>query len=334
MPDHPIDHAAFGQKVLTAEAEALASVTLGPRFNLAATTILAAPADAHVVVSGLGKSGLIGQKISATLASTGTPSHFVHAAEASHGDFGRIRKQDIVLLLSYSGGTEEVVGLAEVLRVDGVRTMAITASDRSDLGRTVDICLELGDLAEACPLNLAPTATTTATLAIGDALALAVADARRFNEGDFRRLHPGGGLGKQLMPVAHAMRFRVGENLLLTRANDTIRAAYDAVERFAADQGIRRAGALVIVNEQDKLGGIFTDGDLRRHVMQGGSLDTPLQDIMTRDPRHLTDTAIVRDAVRVVRERRIDEVPVVDGEQRPIGLIDVQDLVALKVIQG
>jgi len=333
----------LARQVIQAEADAIGRLIVDDTLDEAVALIVSAPQTASVVITGLGKSGLIGQKLAATFSSTGTPSHFVHATEASHGDLGRIRRGDVVLHLSNSGNTEEVVGLAEVLKQDGIQQIAITASDTSDLGRVVDVALKIGDVTEACPHQLAPTASTTAQLAMGDALALCVMQAKEFQADDFHKLHTGGGLGKQMRPVTEAMRFYTSHypnadpadaNLPMIDGGTMIRAAYETVEQVSMRKGIRRAGALVVIDADGRLAGIFTDGDLRRHVFGGGSLDSPLEEVMTKAPRSLTSDAVVRDAVSLVREWRIDEVPVVDGAGKPIGLIDVQDLVSLKVIEN
>lgn len=333
----------LARQVIQAEADALSRLAIDDTLDAAVALIVSAPQTAAVVITGLGKSGLIGQKLAATFASTGTPSHFVHATEASHGDLGRIRRGDVVLHLSNSGNTEEVVSLAEVLKQDGIQQIAITASDTSDLGRAVDVVLKIGDVTEACPHKLAPTASTTAQLAMGDALALCVMQAKEFQADDFHKLHTGGGLGKQMRPVTEAMRFYTSHhrhadpadaNLPMIDGGTTIRAAYETVEQVSMRKGIRRAGALIVVDAAGRLSGIFTDGDLRRHVFAGGSLDSPLEEVMTHEPRVLQDQAVVRDAVRLVRELRIDEVPVTNAQGQPIGLIDVQDLVSLKVIEN
>lgn len=326
----------FARAVLDAEADAVRRIALDDAFHDAVDLITGL--DGSVVVSGLGKSGLIGQKISATFASTGTSSHFLHPAEAMHGDLGRIRRGDAVLILSYTGNTDEAVALASVLKPDGLPVIALVSQPECDLARLATHVLCIGDVTEACPLNLAPTASTTAMLALGDALALAVSRRRDFGPDDFRKFHPGGGLGRQLTPVTDAMRFlATGDhaNLPLIPQTDTVEQAYAHATRDAENRGIRRAGALVIVDEQGGLAGIFTDGDLRRLVFEHReALARPIAEVMTTKPRHLPATALVRDAVKLIRELRIDEVPVVDSDGRPVGLIDVQDLVALKVIEG
>jgi len=283
----------------------------------------------HVVVSGMGKSGLVGMKISATLASLGAPSHFVHPAEAVHGDLGRIRPEDVALLVSYSGETDEVVNLALLLRADGIPILSVTGRPTSSLARHSDAHLSLGEVEEACPHNLAPTATTTALIAVGDALALAVARRRNFAADDFHRRHPGGMLGVGLRPITEALRFRVGRNLAVVPDSLTVR------ESLAAGGEGRRAGAVVLVDATGRLSGILTDGDLRRLINHHGAaaLDQPIRMVMTARPRTLSVEALVRDAVRMVQEARVDEIPVIDGEGRPVGLVDVQDLVAMKVVR-
>lgn len=331
------EQAEFARRVLQTEAEAVARIGIDAGFHRAVDLILEAttpPRHGAVVVSGLGKSGLIGRKLSATLASTGTPSHFLHPSEAVHGDLGRIRRGDAVLLLSYSGSTEEVVALATILRQDATTTLALVGLPDCELGRLCTATLAVGDVAEACPLNLAPTASTTAMLALGDALALCVSRRRDFGPGDFRRVHPGGGLGRQLLPVVEVMRLKAGVNLPLVSTGLTVGHALAEADRFAS--GGRRVGAFLIVDASGRLVGIFTDGDLRRLVMRRGAdaLAEPIERVMAAHPRRLPATALVRDAVQIAREFRFDEVPVVDAEGRPLGLLDVQDLVALKVIEG
>ncbi|MEM8781872.1 MAG: KpsF/GutQ family sugar-phosphate isomerase [Planctomycetota bacterium] len=324
----------FARRVLDAEADAIRRISLSLAFADAVSTIAALPErGGALVVSGVGKSGHIGAKLTATFASTGTPAHFVNPVEAVHGDLGRIQKRDVVLLLSYSGNTEEVVNLAELLKPDGIPIVALVGPPGSDLERLADATLHIGDVAEACPNELAPSSSTTAMLALGDALALTVCEQRRFTADDFAKFHPGGGLGRQLTPIARAMRFKVGENLNLIAEGTPLPEAFAAAQ--PADATLRRAGALVVVDAAGRLAGVFTDGDLRRLAFRGkDALNVPVGQVMTRDPKRLRDDAVVRDAVRLMRQTRIDEVPVVDADDRPVGLIDVQDLVALKVIEG
>lgn len=281
----------------------------------------------HVVTTGMGKSGLISQKISSTMASIGVPSHFVHPAEAVHGDLGRIRAEDVLLALSYSGNTEEVVTLATLVKPDGVPVVGMSSNRLSDLARVSTVHLSIGDVTEACPLNLAPTASTTAMLALGDALALAVSRRHQFTVEDYQKRHPGGLLGRGLRPIREALRFRVGANLPTIPDDVTVREAL-----VQANVG-RRPGAMLIVDGSGRLAGIFTDGDLRRLVLaHADALERRIADVMTAGPRCLPADALIRDTVQLVREHRQDEIPVVDADGRPIGLLDVQDLIAMKVI--
>jgi len=285
----------------------------------------------HVVVSGMGKSGLVGAKISATFSSVGIPSHFVHPADAVHGDLGAIRSGDVVMLLSYSGGTPEIVELATILRNDGVRRMGVSRCDQTHLARLCDAHISLGDLDEAGPLNLAPSTSTTATMACGDALALAVAHRRSFTASDFRQRHPGGSLGAMLRPVEELVRFRPGKNLTTTTVAVPLVEAL-ALNAEAHAGPVRHAGAVLVLDQQDRVIGLFTDGDLRRLVLQGPEhLAKPIGEVMTRDPLTIKRDATVGEARRLVAEYRIDEIPVVDEQGRAVGLIDIQDLMAPRV---
>lgn len=327
---------------MRAEAAAVAAAAdlLDEEFEHAVDILVScAEAGGSILVTGLGKSGLIGKKISATLASLGAPSHDIHPSEAAHGDLGRIRATDCLLALSRSGETEEVVTLAALLRQDGVAIVSITTGPASQhtagrrpansLARLATAALSTGPGDEASSELLAPTCTTTAALALGDALALAVARRRRITAHDFARRHPGGTLGGLLRPVSDVLRFRAGKNLPVVHEGMSVREA----EQHAASLG-RRTGALLVVDSRGALAGIFTDADLRRLVLSDrDALDERIERVMTRSPRALTEGTLVRDAVRLVRESRVDEIPVVDAEGHPVGLLDVQDLIALKVVE-
>ena len=327
---------AFLAEVIEAESTALGSMARGLRGGSSdcngwtRALDLLESCTGHVVVAGLGKSGLIGAKISATLASLGQPSHVIHPSEAVHGDLGRMREGDIALLLSYSGETAEVIDLALHLKADGIARIGISCRATTNLARLCDAHVSVGDIVEACPLNLAPTASTTAMLAAGDALALALARRRNFQADDFHRHHPGGMLGAGLRQITEALRFRVGNNLTVVSDSVTVRKAL-----AAAGEG-RRAGAIMLVDADGRLSGIFTDGDLRRLVNGGGleALDSLVSTVMTARPTCLTVDALVRDAVRLVQEKRLDEIPVVDLAGKPLGLVDVQDLIAMRVVEG
>ena len=284
----------------------------------------------HAVFCGMGKSGLIGAKLSATFSSIGQPSHVVHPSEAVHGDLGSIRRDDVVILMSFSGTTEEVVNLAAILRTDGIPRIGISTDDNTPLAKLCDVHLAIGSLAEACPLNLAPTASTTALLAIGDALGLVLSRRRNFTADDFHKHHPGGMLGMGLRTITEIIRFKVGENLPTIHEDSTVAAS---LKLARPSEGKRRAGAILLINDQGKLTGIFTDGDLRRLVIDDPiPMERRIGDVATNNPRRLPSTALVRDAQQLVTEYRVDEIPIVDDENQPIGLIDVQDLIAMKVV--
>ena len=329
--DQASEH-SFVESALRAEKDAIervATMVSAASADWTAAIDLLATCDGHVVVSGMGKSGLIGAKISATLSSLGRPSHTLHPAEAVHGDLGRIRRGDIALLLSYSGDTEEIVALASILRADEVPCIGISRDGSGSLGRLCQAHIALGDVTEACPLQLAPTASTTAMLAVGDALALAASRRRDFDSDAFHRHHPGGMLGAGLRPIIEILRFKVGENVAVASDSGSVEQA------LAAAGSGRRTGAILLVNASGALSGIFTDGDLRRLVNADGAegLSRPIRDVMTADPGHLNADSLVQDAVRLVRERRVDEIPVIDAKGHPVGILDVQDLIAMKAVQ-
>lgn len=327
----------FARTILEAEAGAVRSLAqnLGEPFSRAVDLIVAcAAAGGTVLVTGLGKSGLVGAKISATFASLGIPSHSVHPSEAAHGDLGRFRQSDTVIAISFSGETEEVVNLSAILHQDSLPIISITgggdpekAREPSSLERLATVSLRLGVWTEAS--GVAPTSSTTATMALGDALALSAARRRNFTDHDFAKRHPGGSLGGLLRPVTDVLRFVAGRNLPLAAQNQTVRGALDSASTVA-----RRPGALLVVDpDSGKLAGIFTDGDLRRLVLTNpAALDAPIERVMTRTPRTLPSTALVRDAVHMIQENRQDEIPVVDPAGKPMGILDVQDLIAMRLV--
>ncbi len=312
------------REVIRTEARAILSLAdrLGPDFESAVETIAAC--RGHLVVTGMGKAGLVGQKISATFASTGTPSIFLHPAEAYHGDLGRVVMEDVVLALSNSGETEEVLRLLSPLRKIGAQIIAVTASRTSPLGRESDIVVELGQIEEACPLGLAPSATTTAILALGDALALSVLEARGFDKELFAFYHPGGELGRKLLKVADVMR--TGERHPLVRDDTPL------TEALARITGAR-AGAVTVVDAGGRLAGIFTDGDFRRAMARDPRLiSARVGDVMTKSPVTLTPERLAGEALKILREKKIDEIPVVNGKGEPVGMLDVQDLLAARFL--
>ncbi len=315
---------AFARDVLRIEAEALTRVSerLDERIARAADLIFRCPGS--VIVTGMGKAGIVGQKLAATLASIGTAAFPLHPAEAVHGDLGRIRTGDIVVALSLSGETEEVLRLVPAIRRIGAVLVAITERRTSSLGRAADLCISLGPIEEACPLGLAPSASTTALMAVGDALALLVSRLREFSVDDFAAYHPAGSLGRKLGRVEDVMR--TGHRCRMARADRTVR------EVFVGLAGPRRrSGAVLIVDEAERLVGIFTDSDLARLFEQrkDAALDGPIGAVMTRDPVQVGVGSSVQAAMDAMRDKKISELPVVDRGGRAVGLVDLTDLIDL-----
>jgi arabinose-5-phosphate isomerase len=315
---------SFAREVLRIEADALDRV----RKRLDSTIARAADrifrCQGSVIVTGMGKAGLVGQKLAATLASTGTRAFPLHPAEAIHGDLGRIRADDVVIALSQSGETEEVLRLVPALRRLDAILVAITERGGSSLGQAADLCIALGPIEEACPLGLAPSASTTAMMAVGDALALLVSRLRDFRAEDFALYHPGGNLGRRLAYVEDLMRTH--GRLRKAHAGLTVR------EVFVSLAGPRRrSGAVLIVDHDDRLVGIFTDSDLARlfERRQDDHLDRSIAEVMTPDPIQVVVGSSVAEAIEVMKARKISELPVVDRGGRPVGLIDLTDLIGL-----
>ena len=324
----PADVIAFARNVLAVEAQAVTRMqdAIGAAFVRAVERVRDCPAS--VLTAGMGKAGHVARKVSATLASTGTPSHFISVADAVHGDAGAIRRGDLVLIFSASGESDEISRLLSLVKKLDHPVIAVTAVATSTLGRHADVCVATGRIEEACPLRLAPSASTTAMLALGDALALSVMRLREFTAADFALYHPAGQLGRKLTQVAEAMTFKLGENLPLSADTLTVGQVLQAVSRIK-----RRSGAVILTDAAGRISGIFSDGDLRRLVMSDrpDALRTPVAEVMTRDPATIRDTALAGEAMAVMQRRRFDELPVVDADNRPVGLIDVQDLVVLKM---
>jgi arabinose-5-phosphate isomerase len=311
----------------TFEIEAAALLGLAARqgegFVAAVAAMLAC--RGRVIVMGMGKSGHVGRKIAATLASTGTPAFFVHPAEASHGDLGMVQPGDVVLAISNSGESDELAAILPALRRLGVTLLAMTGRPESTLARHADQVLSCAVDQEACPLNLAPTASTTAQMALGDALAVALLDARGFREADFARSHPGGALGRKLL-------VHVAE--LMAAGDDLPRVAADtpcvALMRTMSAKGL---GAAVVTDGDGRLLGIFTDGDLRRQVERGADLRAlDAGAVMARQPRTIRDTALAAEAATLMEQHRITSVVVIDAEARVVGLLTIGALMRAKVV--
>ncbi|HEX6963556.1 MAG TPA: KpsF/GutQ family sugar-phosphate isomerase [Lacipirellula sp.] len=320
----PLETLRFGREVIAVEARALAELAERLDGNFNAAVELIRTTRGSLIVTGIGKAGLIGQKLTATFASTGARAHFLHPAEAFHGDLGRVHSDDVVLALSQSGETSEVLQLLPALKQFGVKLIAMTASDKSTLGRAADVVLPLGRLEEACSLGLAPSTSTTVMLALGDALALVVSRLRGFKAEDFARFHPGGALGLKLSAVDDHMR-PIAE-CRLARANQTIREVLVTSTRPG-----RRSGAIMLLDTEGRLAGVFTDSDLARLVERrnDSALDAPISDVMTRTPTTVRSGERMTSAIEVLTERKFSELPVVDAQGRPLGMIDVTDVVGM-----
>ncbi|MBL8306825.1 MAG: KpsF/GutQ family sugar-phosphate isomerase [Rubrivivax sp.] len=312
-------------RTLEIEARALSSLTgrLGDAFAAAVQAMLAC--QGRVVVMGMGKSGHVGRKIAATLASTGTPAFFVHPAEASHGDLGMVIGGDVVLAISNSGESEELGAILPAMRRLGVTLVAMTGKPGSSLARHADIVLSSAVDEEACPLNLAPTASTTAQIALGDALAVALLDARGFRPEDFARSHPGGSLGRKLLMHVRDL-MRSGDALPTVGPG----ASFTELLRAMTAKGL---GFAAVVGDDGQPLGIFTDGDLRRLIERGADLRSLMaEQVMHRSPRLVRDEALAVDAAGVMEQYRITSVLVVDGEGRLVGALNSNDLMRAKVI--
>jgi len=316
---------ARGAEILQLAAQSIQSVadSLDEDFLVAVDKLLSM--RGCLIVCGIGKAGLIGKKLAATFASTGTRAHFLHPSEAVHGDLGRIGPTDVVLMLSNSGTTEEIVRILPFIVRKAAGLVAITSGANSPLARAADIVLVLPPFRESCQLNLAPSTSTTAMLAIGDALALVVSEAREFSEHDFAELHPGGALGLKLAIVDDVMRPVL--DCRLANSHNTIRKMLVEVSRPG-----RRTGAVMLINADGKLEGIFTDSDLARLLEQRreSDLDKEVAQLMTRTFSAVRSGAKLLDAIDIMVQHKISELPVVDLEDRPLGMIDITDVLGLE----
>ena len=278
-----------------------------------------------ILVAGVGKSGNIGQKIAATLTSTGSTAVVLNPVDALHGDLGVVNDGDVFLALSYSGETEELLRLLPALKRFSVRLIAMTAFPKSTLGRHSDLVLRCKVPKEACPFNLAPTSSTTAMLVLGDALAMSILEARGFKRNDFAKYHPSGAIGRALLS-------RVGE-IMRTGSRNAVASQSMIVRDALLVMTKARSGCVSVVNARGKLMGIFTDGDLRRGMADDiGILNKPLREVMTRDPVRIREDALAVEALKVFNERNIDDLVIVNSQQEPVGLVDTQDLPRLKLM--
>lgn len=309
------------KRVLRIEARAIKNLIplMGSNFEKAVEMV--ASCKGKIVVMGMGKSGLVGKKIAATLASTGTPAFFLHPAEGILGDVGMMAEGDLVLALSYSGQTEEIEKLLPVIRKMNLKLIAITGRPKSKLAKRSDVVINVKVEEEACPYNVVPTASTTAMLAMGDALAISLLKRKKFKKEDFARLHPGGILGKKLL-------LRVGDIMRKGRDNPTI-GQEKTVREALLVMTETRLGATSIVDSSGKLVGFFTDGDLRRRLQKDERiLNKKIHKVMTRNPKTITQDRLAIDAAKMMQEMKFDNMPVVDNKGRPIGIVDERDLLS------
>lgn len=323
-----MSHLKRAREVFDVELAAVKAVKgrLNATFNRAVELITYALAKRNkLVVVGVGKSGNIGRKIAATFTSTGAPAVLLDSVDALHGDLGILNEGDIVLALSYSGETDELIDLLPAMKRFSVRIVAITSAPKSTLGQHADVALNVKVPKEACPFNMAPTASTTASLVMGDALAMAVLDARGFKKSDFAQRHPSGAIGRALLlRVADIMR---------SGSRNPIAHQTMPVRDALLIMGEAKSGSVSVVNKSGKLAGVFTDGDLRRHLAKDDAvLDQPLAKVMTRRPTTIREDALAADAIRIFNERSIDDLIVVNTRREPVGLVDSQDLPKLKAV--
>jgi arabinose-5-phosphate isomerase len=307
----------LARKVLQTEATAILGLVdrLDDRFDQAVRILL--ECRGRVIVTGMGKSGIICRKIAATFSSTGTAAFFLHPAEAIHGDLGVLQADDVIVALSYSGETEELLRLLETIKRLGSRLITITGAPQSSLGKAADVALDCHVSEEACPLNLVPTASTTAALALGDALAMTLLVAKGFRQEDFASLHPGGKLGKRLMRA---------EQLMAAGANAPVVTVSDTVGDVIYEISNKKLGMACVVDAARRLVGIITDGDIRRHVRDKNLLERRAEEVMTPNPITISPDTIAQEALNILERRKITSVVVVDPEQRVLGVVHLHDL--------
>jgi arabinose-5-phosphate isomerase len=315
----------LARRVLAIEADAVRALAarLDERFLAAVSLILAC--KGRVIVSGIGKSGHIARKVASTMASTGTPAHFVHPTEASHGDLGMVQPEDVFLGISYSGESDELLNIVPLIKRRGAKLIAMTGNAASTLAREADVHLDGGVAQEACPLNLAPTASTTAALALGDALAVALLDARGFTSDDFARSHPGGALGRKLLTHVRDI-MRSGNAIPAVPQDATLAEAILEITR-------KGMGMTAVIDGERRVVGVFTDGDLRRTMERDADLrGKMIAEVMTRNPRTVRPEALAVEAVETMERCKTTQLPVVDAEGRLTGALNIHDLFRARVI--
>ncbi len=329
IPITEYDPLREGRAIVRQEAQALEQVAHRLDAAFCAAVELLHDCRGCVVVCGMGKAGLIGQKLAATLSSTGTRARFLHPAEAVHGDLGSLHTDDVLLALSNSGETAELIQILPTLRSLGVAVVAVTSTGQNTLATFATVTITLGRLKEACPLGLAPSTSTTAMLAVGDALALVVSRKRGFTPLDFAERHPAGSLGRKLKPVTDVMRPR--DQLRLAHSSVTVRSVFTQLSRPG-----RRSGAVLLLDDDARLEGLFTDSDLARLLERGQDawLDRPISEVMTRSPLTVPATARLSDVIDLLSDHKVSELPVVDAEGRLQGLIDITDVIGWSPVPG
>jgi arabinose-5-phosphate isomerase len=323
-----VSHLSLARKVFDIELAALRAVRaqLNDAFSQAVELLVATlRTRGKIIVVGIGKSGNVGQKISATLTSTGSTSVVLNPVDALHGDLGIVNDGDVILALSYSGESEELLNLLPALKRFSVKIIALTGSTKSSLARHCDLVLNVHVPKEACPFNLAPTSSTTAMVVLGDALAMAVLEARGFKRQDFAKFHPSGAIGRSMLARVRDI-MRAGPRNAVAEQDLTVKEALLVMTRA-------KSGSLSVVNKRGKLIGVFTDGDFRRRIAGNGNLlDRMLRQVMTRHPICVRDDALAAEALKIFNERNIDDLIVVNARRQPVGLIDSQDLPKLKLM--
>ena len=307
------------KEVLTIEAKAINQMMRRLDQHFEAAVDLIAKCNGRVIICGMGKTGIVGRKIAATLSSTGTPSIFLHSAEAVHGDLGQVMAQDIVIIISQSGETEETVRLLPLVRKIGAKIIVMTGNPKSTLGTHGDLVLNIAVSSEGCPLGLAPMASTTVTMALGDAISACLIDRKKFKKEDFALYHPGGSLGRRLLLKV--------EDIMRRESSFAKVAATSKVKDVLWSITKARCGCACVVDAKQKLLGIFTDGDLRRHLEADSAvLLKKVSEVMTKNPASIEKEKLAAVAFDILKTKKIDELPVVDRLGRVVGLLDVQDL--------
>lgn len=323
-----MNHLAKAREVFDIELAALKKVRaqLDDSFDRAVETIAEAiKRRGKIIIVGIGKSGNVGHKIAATLTSTGSTAVVLNSVDALHGDVGIVNDGDVILALSYSGESEELLNLLPALKRFSVRIISLTGNLKSSLAKHSDVSLNVKVPKEACPFNLAPTSSTTAMLVMGDAMAMAVLQARGFKQTDFAKYHPSGAIGR-------AMLLKVGE-IMRSGARNAVAGENLSVKEALLVMTHAKSGSLSIVNSRGKLVGVFTDGDFRRHMAANENLlSQPLKDLMTRNPICISENALAAAALKIFNERNIDDLIVVNAKREPVGLVDSQDLPKLKIV--